>query len=484
MKKRHMMDKVPVSEESGYSSLSGNSSPTVHPDNHRSWVALNAHIQSIVKQSLHRGFTLTVLIFVVVSVGIFTVPTVRAAGEVYTLSLSSCRVQESNTPGVRIYVNVTNAAVGTKYQLTFTVTDPSGPNHNASNSTTATSSTCVLGVNYLRDFGASPTMKYVGNYTINIAQNQPVNKPSVATGQFQVGLTNSKTYQRTYAISIEATGYATNANITTSLMHSGTPALGFPKWLLVDTMGNLNFSWRIPPSEALGTYTLTLTGLPAKTPQDTQMFTVSPTLVNVPGLTVNSPSISRSLTQQLLFAPQYPDGQRVQTGQATIRIAESDGVTHVNVTGSYDGLTGTFRATYYIPRIAMVGIWVATVDVDNFDDGNGNIGPTSAVSAGFYVQPASLNVSVIPSGPTGKTYASGDIIPVYVSVSYPDGTAFASGTVTAKFYHSEILVGSPVALSYIPGQQAWAGNYQVSNTDPSGIWLLTVDASNPLEDTA
>ncbi len=381
-------------------------------------------------------------------------------------------------------MNVTNAVIGGKYQLTFSVTDPSGAGHNSSNSTTTVSSSFVLSVVYPRDFGAGLFMKYVGNYTINVAQNQPANKPNVATGQFQVGLTDNKTYQRTFHVSIKATGYSANENITTSLVHSGTPAPGFPKSLRADTGGNLNFSWRIPPDEELGTYTLTLTGSnTAKTPQDTQTFTAFPTTVNVLGLTVDSPSISRSLTEQFRFAPQYPDGQRVQTGQATIRIAESDGVSYVNITGNYDGLIGTFRATYYMPRNAMVGIWVATVDTNKFDDGYGNLGPTLAVYTGFFVQPASLNVSVIATAPTGKTYAPGDIIPVYASVSYPDGTALASGTVTAKFSHSGILVGSPATLSYIPGQREWAGNYQVTNNDPAGIWLITVDASDPLADT-
>lgn len=445
---------------------------------------LNAHRQGIAERILHRRFALAFLAFAVVSLGVFTVPTVHAPGEVYTFSVSSSRVQEYNAPGVTLYVNVTNAVVGGRYQLTFNVRDPNGAGKNSSNSTTATSSTFVLSVVYPRDFGAGLVMKYVGTYTINVAQNQPSAKPSVAIGQFQVGLTDSVTYQRTYPISIEATGYQAGENITTSLVHSGIPAPGFPTSLLADPGGSLNFSWRIPPSEPLGAYTLTLAGSStAKTPQDTQTFTILATTVSVPGLTVNSPSISRSLTEQFLFAPQYPDGQRIQTGLATIRIAESDGVYYANATGNYDGSTGTFRGKYYVPRDAMTGIWVATVDPKKFDDGYGNLGPALAVSTGFNIQPASLNVSVVATGPTGKTYAPGDLIPVYTSVSYPDGTAFASGTVTAKFSHSGIIVGSPVSLSYIPGQQEWAGNYQVTSNDPSGIWLITVDASDQLVDT-
>lgn len=326
-------------------------------------------------------------------------------------------------------------------------------------------------------------MNHIGNYTINVAQNQPSNKPTVATGQFQVGLTDSKTYQRTYSVSIEATGYTTVENITTALLNNGVPAPGFPKWLLADSAGNLNFVWRIPPGDPLGAYALTLTGSTVKTPPDTQTFTVFPTTVNVPGLTANSPSIQRSLTEQFLFAPQYPDGQRIQTGQATVRIAESDGLTYVNVTGNYDSLTGTFRASYYVPRNAVLGIWVGTINTNTVDDGYGNLGPTVAVSTGLDVQPASLNVSIIPTASPGRTYAPGDIIPIYASVSYADDTPFTSGTVTAKFSRLGTPVGPPITLSYIPGQAEWAGNYVVTSNDPSGIWLITVDASDPLADT-
>jgi hypothetical protein len=414
-----------------------------------------------------------------VSLGFANLPSVHGVGEVYTLSLSSSRVQEYNTPGVTLFLNVTKATIGVSYQFTFTVNDPTGAGKNAANSTTAVSASFVLSVVYPRDFGTS--LNYVGNYTINVLQNKPSNIPSVATGRFQVGLTDSINYQRTSSISIEATGYAANANITTSLSQGGSPAPGFPRWVLADGLGNLKFSWHISPTLSLGSYTLALAGSTVKDPPDTQTLSVSTTSVNIPGLTVQVPNIQRSLIQQLIFVPQYPDGGRVQTGKTTIRIAEPDGVTFVSTTATFDVLSGTFRATYTVLRNATAGIWIATVNSNYFDDGYGNLGPPLAVSAGFNVQPANLNVTLAPAGT--KAYSPGDLIPIYASISFPDGSTFRSGTVVAKFTHNGSPAGTPVTLAYVSGQQSWAGTYQVTSSDPSGVWLITVDASDVLVDS-
>jgi hypothetical protein len=421
---------------------------------------------------------------VAVQAGSLAMPRAHALGEVYNFYLSSSRVQESNTPGVKLLLNVTSATVGSPYRFTFTVRDPNGIGKSSINSTTTTSSTFVLSVVYPRDFGVGVNIQYVGNYTINISQNQPTNKASVATGQFQVGLTDAKSYERTHWVSIIASGYGVSENITTSLIHTGIPVSGFPNSLLANASGNLNYSWRVPPNAPLGVSTLTLTGsATTKTPIDTQTLTITSTTINIPGLTVNSPNIPRTVTQQVIFAPKYQDGQRAQTGTATIRIAQSDGVTQVNTTASYDSSTGTFRASYIVPKNAMAGIWIATIDPNKFDDGYGNLGPAVGTSVGFSVQPASLNVSVIPTSSSLKTLGPGDLILVYAAVTFPDGSPMDSGTVVAKLTHAGTLIGTPVILTYISGQQQWAGSYQVANSDPSGLWIITVDASDQLSDS-
>lgn len=385
-----------------------------------------------------------------------------------------------------MHLNVTNAIVGDIYQFTFTVSDPTGGKAIAATSTTATGPSFLTSVVYPGDFGPGTVMKYVGNYTVNVDQSKPSNKASVATGGFLAGLTDSLTYQRTYQVSTKATGYAASENINIGLSQGSVSAPGFPLVLAADVSGSLSFSWLIPSNATLGIYTETLTGSSTiKSPADVQTLTVYRANVTIPGLSVNSPTISRTLTQQFLFAPQYPNGQHVQTGNATVRIVESDGVTHVSTIGTYDKLNGNFRATYRLPTDAAAGIWVATIDTNMFDDGYGNKGPALTVAIGFYVQPASLDMAITASLITGKTFGAGDLIPIYASIKYPDGTLFDSGAVVAKLYsnytltsHTGLLVGTPITLSYIPGQQEWAGSYQVKSNDPAGIWVVTLDASD------
>ncbi len=410
---------------------------------------------------------------------VLTIHQAHAPGESYNLTLSSSRVQEYNTPGVTLYLNVTGANTSNNYQFTFTVTDPSGVRANATTSITPIQATFVTSVLYPKDFGTGAGVRYVGNYTINVAQTQPGNKPTVATGRFVAGITDNLIYQRTYQISTKAEGYAASESITITLFQGSGLAQGFPLVRAADANGSLSFPWQIPPDAATGNYRITLTGpTTAKNPADIQTFTVNPTSVTIPGLTVNNPTMARTLTQQFLFAPQYPSGQRVQTGWATIRIAEPDGVTHVSTNGTFDSLTGTFRATYRPPPDAVAGIWVATIDTDQFNDGYGNKGPSLTVVAGFYLQPATLNVAITAKLLAGITFNAGDVIPIYASVKYPDGSLFDSGVVVAKLSHGGVVVGTPVTLSYVPGQQEWAGSYQANSHDPSGIWLVTVDASD------
>ena len=391
-------------------------------------------------------------------------------GETYALTLSSSRVQEYNTPGVVLYLRVANASVGSNYRFTFFVIDPSGATKQAVNSTTATTASFLASVVYPRDFGTA--MAYVGNYTINVQQNQPTNK-NVGTGILLAGLTDRVTYQRTNQVSLKASGYSGFESVTIRLFHG--PSLVSSTPVQADAGGSISYPWPIPINMVTGNYKFNLTGTTVKVPVDTQSFNITAANVTIPGLTANNPAIERTLTQQFVFAPQYPTGQKVQTGQAAIRILESDGVTSVYATGIYDSKAGTFRASYHIPQDAMTGIWVAAIDTNKLDDSYGNLGPALTVAVGFNVQASSLNVTITPL-PAAKTFGAGDVIPIYASVKYPDGTWFNSGIVSVTLLHSGVAVGTPIPLSYIPGQQEWAGSYQVGPNDPSGLWLVEVNA--------
>jgi len=334
----------------------------------------------------------------------------------------------------------------------------------------ATSPSLVLSVVYPTDFGTN--INYVGNYTINVQQNNPTNKPSVATGQFEVGLTDSLSYQRTFPVSIKARGYAASSNVTISVVHG---ASSYPQWQRADASGVISHSWTIPASALTGVYTVSLSGGPLKNPPDNQTLTIYPTNVTIGQLTVAQPSIQRTLSADLRFTGTYLSGSQVQTGSGTVRITQTDGRTSLLVQANYDSTIASFRATYQVGLSDQAGAWVASVDPGGFDDGYGNGGPVATVVKGFTVEPAILTVTVSVQN---KTYVVGDVLAIYASVANPDGSTFDNGNVTAASSRSGIQVGNPIHLVYVSGQQKWTGSLLVNATNPSGVWLIKIRASD------
>ncbi len=420
------------------------------------------------------------LVLAIILVPATNIPRVWAPGETYSLSVNPSRVQEADVPGDSLVLNVANAVIGTNYRFTWNVQDPTGVGKNAFNSTTATMSSFTLSVLYPRDFGPGTSITYVGNYTVNVQQNLPVNVPSVATGQFLAGLTDSKSYQRTSQVAIRAQGYQASEGVTVNISHGGTSAPGYPKTLAAVT-GSLSTLWQVPANASTGIWTVGLTGATTnKVIPDTQTFNVYPTNVTISQFIVTASTLQRTLTEEFRFTSTYLSGIQVQTGQAKLRILEADGVTSHNVTATYTPVLGTFRATYRPALSAQLGIWVATISPNDFNDGYGNGGPLTTVAKGFTVQPASLGVSVTVFN---QTYGVGNLIPVYATITTPDGTIFNAGTVTARLSHSGVQIKSPIALSFVAGQNKWAGSYQVNASDPSGIWVVNVTASDSYGNT-
>ena len=405
------------------------------------------------------------------------VPEARAAN--YALTITPGWIQESNTPGVLLFINVTGATIGTVYKFTWQVTDPSGMTHQASNQTGsggAPSTTFTLSINYPNGPGFGTNVNFVGNYTVNVQQNNPTNIPSVATGQFKVGLTDQLTYQRTFTVSVKARGYANSSPANINISHGGTSAPGYPTILTTDPTGSLSTSWTIPANAPTGLWTVSLSGNPTKTPPDTQVFTVYPTNVTIARLSLGRAIIERTETQSFSFTANYLSGTPVQTGSTQIRVTESDGTTSFHVTANYSSTLAAYNTSYRILPQDEAGAWVANIDPSMFNDGYGNGGPATSIVRGFEVQPATLTVMVSISN---QTFNVGQAMPMYATVVYPDGTPLNNGTVTATFTEvNGTRIGTPLSLTFVQGQSKWAAVYSVKSTDPSGLWLITVRASD------
>ncbi len=357
--------------------------------------------------------------------------------------------------------------------------DPAGSSHTASNSTNSGISTSfTLTTDYPKSFTPITSLRYVGNYTVQVDQTSPTSKLNIASGQFQVGLTNVGTYRRTDTTSIQGIGYRAGENVSITMSYGSSPVPGFPTWGSADPNGVLSYLWQSPPGATIGIYNVTLGGsTTVKTIADAQVFTLFATNVTIPQLMVARTSLERTETQDFSFSPIYLSGVAVQSGAVTVTVVEPDSITTHYVTATYNSGMDMFQASYRIPLTSQAGTWASSIRAASFNDGYGNTGPLVGVTRGFNVQPAQLSVSVSVQN---KTYSPGDVMAIYASVRSPDGSQFTSGTLTAFLapLNSATQIGSGVTLVYVPGQGKWVGSTVVNSTDPAGVWLVNVNASD------
>lgn len=296
---------------------------------------------------------------------IANLPPVRA--ETYTLVISPSRTQETNSPGVTLSLTVTGANVLVSYTFEWIVVDPSVNSKNAIRLTPGGQSSFTLSVVYPQNFGGGAAIVYVGTYTVSVLQTSPpLPNPLVAGGTFDAGLTDQTTYQRTLPVSVKATSYSPNENVTIDISRGGIPAPG-PRSVLIDANGNLAYTWQTGPSTLTGTYTVTLIGTitAPKSPADSQTFGIVAAVMNV------------------------------------------------------------------------------------------------AVSV--------PNATLVP----------GDVLALSAIVTYPDGTILSQGSVTAVLSAAARPLGNQASLLYDPNQGKWTGGYTVGGSDPAGVWVVQVSASDP-----
>ena len=307
---------------------------------------------------------------------------------IYTLTLSTSRIQEANSPGVTMTLNVSNTVSGSFYGFSWNVTDPSGSIRSFVYYVAANGPFLTLAVVYPRDFSGA-LVKYNGTYRINIFQTYPNPTALVATGRFYTGLTDSLSYQRTAQVFILAQGYVSNENITMRILHAGIPASGFPISQLADGNGVFSYLWPIPVSTPLGDINVSLSGqVTVKKPPDSQIFTILPTSVSISQLAANVILLQGSRIAAFSFAAVYPDGSQAKTGTTTIRVLEPDGITIHLVSMTYNTTVNAFEGTYRIASSDPSGGWAAIIDANSFDDVYGNVGPSTGVVRGFVVEPA------------------------------------------------------------------------------------------------
>jgi hypothetical protein len=354
--------------------------------------------------------------------------------------------------------------------------DPSGGVTTTTTTVNAVPANFLTSVTYPTDFNANVT--YAGEYNITVSQTIPPPTTRAATSLFQVGLTDSLGYQRTQPVSLIAQGYRSSENITIAMRSATGNAPGFPTSRLANSLGMLTYTWTsIPPSVSLGNYTVTLTGsaTPKTGSPDIQTFLVNPANVTITQLVIGQNSLQRSETETFRFTATYPNAAQARTGSAIVRIIEANGLTEHDISATYKTAVGQFQGTFQIPLTSDTGVWVASIDVGGYNDGYGNVGPSSSVNRGFAVSSASLSVS---ASTPNINYTTGSILVVNAIVVTPGGDNFTSGTVTATTHYSSVQIGSPLRLSYDQTHGKWVGSYTVNSTSPTGIWIIQINATD------
>jgi len=275
--------------------------------------------------------------------------------------------------------------------FSWNVTDPSGSLSSFTSVGAANGPVLTLTAVYPRDFSGA-SVKYNGTYRVNIFQvyPNPAPYPLVATGRFYAGLTDSLVYKRTAQVFILAQGYGSNENVTIRISHAGILASGFPRYQLANSTGIFSYLWQIPVSTPLGSNNVSLSGqVTVKKPPDSQIITVQATIVSLSQLAVNMTLVQGTQAAGFSFSSTYPDGSRANTGSANIRIVEPDGLTSHLVIVTYNSTSKAFEGTYRFASGAPSGGWAAVIDPAAFDDGYGNVGPSTSVVRAFILSPIS-----------------------------------------------------------------------------------------------
>ncbi len=397
-------------------------------------------------------------------------PQAHAIG--YTLTTSVARTQESNTPGVVLTLNVTGASVSTTYKFTWVVTDPTNHNANAANqtTTTATQTSFVLSVDYPSQFGGT-NIDYVGNYTVNVQENNPVSIPSVATGRFLVGLTDSISYARTSTASIVASGYANNSPVTLNISHQGSPAPGYPKTVTASPTGTVSAGWAIPASVPTGIWYVSL--LPAKSIADNQTITILAANVTIPRLNIAQATLQRMQTQSFSFDASYPNGSSVRVGSGQITITESNGTT-LPLQATYNSTLSAFSVLYRVPISAPTGVWTAAIQSNAFNDGYGNLGPIAILSGSFSIDAINITISQLNIGQVSLARTQAQT--VSFKATYQNGIQVQTGSAQVTMTETDGTTSFSTQAVYNSTLGTFHASYRIPPDSETGAWVASIDA--------
>jgi PKD repeat protein len=404
-----------------------------------------------------------------------SLPRVHAVGSYSLAPVFPGYAQEGNTIALVLTVDGANA---TTYSFRFYVQDPSTKVvhsilENYTNSPNPQYQISIIVVYPSTSFQGLNSL--VGQYLTWVDQVAPVAKSSVASSSFYFILTDGIEYQRTQTVNIQASGYNASETVTATIRPESSPTLVYNATLSASSSGLVITSWKIPRNETVESYVVTLTGKSTiKNPPDIQGFSIVAAAMTIPTITASQSLYQRTETMQFSFEPTYPDGSNATTGTANVTLTDPTGI-QVNLTATYNATAKSFIATYKTLVNDNLGTWNASMAVNSFDDGSGNLGPNKSVES-----LPSLGAASFTIGANVTTYVGiGQQLKLNATITYPDGTELQSGSVAAYLlYSGSPSVNDTVPIVFDSGLQFWIGSYTLQSTDPGGLWSLYIKASD------
>ncbi len=181
------------------------------------------------------------------------------------------RIQERDN--TTITVEIRQAASNQSFTFGINTTNPSGTSSVANLTVTADATGFgSASIEYWKEFAAGNT-DYVGEYSVNV-KNLTTNA-SLAITSFTVGLTDKLQYARNETVTIQASGYTANENLTLNIKLNETLVDG-PINLTASPQGTVNLTWQTPVNAVPGLYTVSITNATSpgtvKNPPDSQDF--------------------------------------------------------------------------------------------------------------------------------------------------------------------------------------------------------------------
>jgi PKD repeat protein len=381
---------------------------------------------------------------------------------------------------INLILSVTNALPSTTYQFTFQVRDPATKvwNSTVQSYTTFPSQTSFgIVIAYpSTSFVKNGRNDLVGQYVGWVNQVSPPstsNPVAVTPNGFWFILTDKTEYQRTDTVGIRASGYNASEPATIVIRTQTTSTVVLNVTTTASSAGLVTGSWKIPRNAALDNYVISVTGkTTSKNPADAHGFIVRAASMTVSSLSESKTSYQRTETMLFWFTARYPDGQYANTGTALVNLTSTVGKS-VSLTATYDSVSQTFNSTYKTFPNNVTGTWTASLPINSYDDGLGNTGPSTAVSASPQLLPATFLITI-----TSKpNFAVNEQIRFNATIQYPDLTTLQSGTVAAFVLFSGGGHNDTMSVFYDSTLNLWVGSYSPNN-EPGGLWSVTVAAAD------